>query len=149
MGGLGELNLLNPRQLLPSLSLDPGYTRQRYSPTANPSFGDLTANTFSTPLDLSYEVDLWGRVRRRFQSARAATLADDRYRSGIVAYLEVVDASRDTLSAERANAQLAGQHLIAAVQLIKALGGGWTEQPVLASAVSTNFKSPTAHLNQP
>jgi multidrug efflux system outer membrane protein len=39
----------------------------------------LTANTFSTPLDLSYEVDLWGRVRRSFESARAdaqASLAD-------------------------------------------------------------------------
>ncbi len=58
-------------QLLPSLSLDPSYTRQRYSPNANPSFGNLTANQFSTPLDLSYEVDLWGRVRRSFESARA------------------------------------------------------------------------------
>ena len=56
---------------------------------------------------------------------RAAELATDRYRSGIVSYLEVVDASRDALQAERANAQLAGQRLITAVQLIKALGGGW------------------------
>src|SRR4029077_7773824 len=30
-----------------------------------------TADTFSTPVDLSYEVDLWGRVRRSFESARA------------------------------------------------------------------------------
>jgi len=44
-----------------------------------------------------------------------------------VSYIDVVDASRDALSAERANAQLAGQRLIAAVQLIKALGGGWHE----------------------
>ncbi|MEI9959711.1 MAG: TolC family protein [Limisphaerales bacterium] len=66
-------------QLLPSLSLDPSFTRQRYSPNQNPSFGNVTANTFSTPLDLSYEVDLWGRVRRGFQSARAdaqASLAE-------------------------------------------------------------------------
>jgi len=63
---------------------------------------------------------------RAVKSARRATdLATDRYRSGIVAYIEVVDASRDALTAERANAQLAGQQLIAAVQLIKALGGGW------------------------
>ena len=58
-------------QLLPSLALDPNYTRQRYSPNANPSFGNVTANSFSTPLDLSYEVDLWGRVRRSFESAHA------------------------------------------------------------------------------
>ena len=65
---------------------------------------------------------------------RAADLATDRYRSGIVAYIEVVDANRDALSAERANAQLAGQRLIASVQLIKALGGGWEEQDIFASA---------------
>jgi len=57
--------------LLPSLSLDPSFTRQRYSPNENPSFGSITANTVSTPLDLSYEIDIWGRVRRGFESARA------------------------------------------------------------------------------
>ena len=57
-------------ELMPHLDLNPSYTRQRYSPNADPSFGNLTANTFSTPLDLSYEVDLWGRVRRGFESAR-------------------------------------------------------------------------------
>jgi multidrug efflux system outer membrane protein len=56
---------------------------------------------------------------------RAADLATNRYRSGIVNYIEVIDANRDALQAERGNAQLAGQRLIAAVQLIKALGGGW------------------------
>ena len=68
---------------------------------------------------------------------QAADLADERYRSGIVAYLSVVDANRDALAAERANAQLAGQRLIATVQLIKALGGGWSDQ-LLASAGPVN-----------
>ncbi|HTJ00022.1 MAG TPA: efflux transporter outer membrane subunit [Dongiaceae bacterium] len=65
--------------LLPSLSLDPNYTRQRYSPNQEPSFGNVTASKYDAPLDLSYEVDLWGRVRRGFESARAdaqASLAD-------------------------------------------------------------------------
>jgi hydrophobe/amphiphile efflux-1 (HAE1) family protein/NodT family efflux transporter outer membrane factor (OMF) lipoprotein len=65
--------------LLPYISADPSYNRQRYSPNEVPSFGATTANTFSTPLDLSYEVDIWGRVRRNFESARAdaqASLAD-------------------------------------------------------------------------
>jgi multidrug efflux system outer membrane protein len=56
---------------------------------------------------------------------RAADLATDRYRSGIVSYIEVVDAEREALQAERDNARLAGQRLIGAVQLVKALGGGW------------------------
>jgi multidrug efflux pump len=61
--------------LFPSVSLDPSYSRQRYSPNEQPSFGNITASTFSTPLDLSYEVDLWGRVRRGFESARAGAQA--------------------------------------------------------------------------
>jgi len=59
-------------------------------------------------------------------------LATERYKSGIVGYLDVVDASRDALQSERANAQLAGLRLIASVQLIKALGGGWEYQSLLA-----------------
>lgn len=66
-------------ELLPGLSLDPGWTRQRFSPNQVPSFGNMTANNFSVPLDFSYEIDLWGRVRRGFEGARAeaqASLAD-------------------------------------------------------------------------
>lgn len=65
--------------LLPNLTLAPSYARERYSPNQVPSFGPITANSFSVPLDLSYELDLWGRVRRGFESARAeaqASLAD-------------------------------------------------------------------------
>ena len=61
---------------------------------------------------------------------RAVDLATDRYRSGIVSYIEVVDASREALQAERGDAQLSGQRLIAAVQLVKALGGGWKNSEV-------------------
>ena len=67
-------------------------------------------------------------------SKRATTLATERYTSGVVSYLEVVDASRDELQSERAAAQLAGQRLIADVQLIKSLGGGWSQQALLAQA---------------
>ncbi|HTH50270.1 MAG TPA: efflux transporter outer membrane subunit, partial [Candidatus Limnocylindria bacterium] len=66
-------------------------------------------------------------------SRQAANLADDRYRAGASGYLEVVDADREALTAERAGAQLAGQRLVAAVQLIKALGGGWTERELFAA----------------
>jgi multidrug efflux pump len=65
--------------LMPTVDFNPSYERQKYSPLQNPSFGDITANTFNMPLDLSYEVDLWGRVRRSFESARAdaqVSLAD-------------------------------------------------------------------------
>src|SRR5213083_2707881 len=58
-------------ELLPTLNADSSYTRQRFSPNQVPSFGDLTANNYRAALDLSYEIDLWGRVRRGFESARA------------------------------------------------------------------------------
>jgi multidrug efflux system outer membrane protein len=86
------------------------------------AFGDVE-NSLS---DIRHLADQAAAQERGVESARrAAELATDRYRSGIVAYLNVVDASRDALAAERDNAQLAGQRLNAAVQLIKALGGGW------------------------
>ncbi len=71
---------------------------------------------------------------------RAAELAGERYRAGIVSYLEVVDANRATLQTERILAQLAGQRLTAAVQLVKALGGGWSEQQ-LHARVTENSKA--------
>jgi outer membrane protein, multidrug efflux system len=60
--------------LFPGLSFDPNGNRTRYSPsrTVQPSSTVLgyTGNQFELPLDLSYEVDLWGRVRRSFRAAR-------------------------------------------------------------------------------
>jgi multidrug efflux system outer membrane protein len=74
-------------QFFPELSLDPSFNRERVSgnqpiPFAIPSFikqKPMYLDTYNVPLDLSYEVDLWGRVRRSFQSAQAqaqATVAD-------------------------------------------------------------------------
>ena len=68
--------------LLPTIDANPSWQRERYSPNQEPAFGrndpvdptiihPLTANTFRAPIDLSYEIDLWGRVRRSFESARA------------------------------------------------------------------------------
>ena len=65
------------------------------------------------------------------EKQRAAELAEERYRAGLVSYLEVVDANRAALQTGRATAQLAAQRLIAAVQLIKALGGGWEAAELL------------------
>ncbi len=62
-------------ELLPSLDADPVWRRERYSPNQEPGFGNITVNTFRAPLDLSYEIDLWGRVRRGFESARAEAAA--------------------------------------------------------------------------
>ncbi|MGO9013456.1 MAG: efflux transporter outer membrane subunit [Dissulfurispiraceae bacterium] len=78
---------LSRGRLFPELSLDPSFSRQRTSahqpiPIPLPSqFKEVSMqlNSFSVPLDLSYEVDLWGRVRRSLESAKAqaqASVAD-------------------------------------------------------------------------
>jgi multidrug efflux system outer membrane protein len=63
-------------ELWPQIDFDPSYRRERYSPNQEPSFGALTATTIRVPVDLSYEIDLWGRVRRGFESARAEAQAN-------------------------------------------------------------------------
>jgi outer membrane protein TolC len=52
-------------------------------------------------------------------------IANNRYKAGLVTYLEVVTAQSAELDLERAVVQLEGERRIAAVGLIKALGGGW------------------------
>ena len=63
----------------PELSLDPSANRQRTSghlPTPIPiPVPPSYISTYSVPFDLSYEVDLWGRVRRSFEAAGAEAQA--------------------------------------------------------------------------
>lgn len=59
-----------------------------------------------------------------------AQLSEARYRGGLINYLDVVDAQRTELEAQRSVAQTTGQRFIASVALVKALGGGWTTKPM-------------------
>lgn len=58
-------------------------------------------------------------------AGRAAGIALNRYEAGASGYLEVVDAQREALAADRLAAQIRGARFAATVALIKALGGGW------------------------
>lgn len=53
-------------------------------------------------------------------------LAELRYRGGVAAYLEVLDAQRSLFSAELEESQAIGNNLVSLVRLYKSLGGGWT-----------------------
>src|SRR5262249_52788231 len=65
-------------------------------------------------------------VNRALVSARdTVTLANERYQRGLTSYLDVVDAQRAALDAERQQEQLQGQRAISTILLAKALGGGW------------------------
>lgn len=58
-------------------------------------------------------------------SQRTLAIANNRYKAGLVTYLEVASAQNVALENERAVVQLEGQRLMAEVGLVRALGGGW------------------------
>jgi multidrug efflux system outer membrane protein len=60
-------------------------------------------------------------------SRQAADLSALRYKSGLVSYLEVMDADRTALQNERLATQLESLRLSGRVLLVKALGGGWAK----------------------
>lgn len=59
---------------------------------------------------------------------QALDLAQLRYQSGLSSYLDLLDAQRSLFSAQLALSQAQLQQLTSAVQLYKALGGGWPGQ---------------------
>jgi multidrug efflux system outer membrane protein len=70
-----------------------------------------------------------GDVQAQAQQAagRALVVAQARYDRGMSTYLDVTDAQRSSLMADRAAAQIRTQRLIAAVEVARALGGGWSQ----------------------
>jgi NodT family efflux transporter outer membrane factor (OMF) lipoprotein len=56
---------------------------------------------------------------------RSVTLSTTRYKGGATTYLEVLTAQSTALANERTAADLMTRRMVANVQLIKALGGGW------------------------
>jgi multidrug efflux system outer membrane protein len=64
-------------KFFPQLTFDPSLSHFHTQVNHVPS--DLTATAYTIPLDLTYEVDLWGKIRRANQSAQAqaeAVVAD-------------------------------------------------------------------------
>lgn len=59
-------------------------------------------------------------------AARAAELSQIQYREGSVSYLDVIDADRAVLQQKRAAVLLFGARARTAVDLVRAIGGGWT-----------------------
>ena len=80
-----------------------------------------------------------GAVQEQARQAadRALLVAQARYQRGVSTYLDVTDAQRSALQADRAGVQIATQRLLASVAVARSLGGGWTAQsssPVVAQA---------------
>ena len=58
-------------------------------------------------------------------SRESVTITNNQYRAGTVTYLSVVVVQAAALVNERADLAILARRLVASVNLIKALGGGW------------------------
>jgi multidrug efflux system outer membrane protein len=74
---------------------------------------------------------------------QAETIALNRYKSGLVSFLDVVYAQTSLLTNQRTATQIGGQRMVATVVLIKALGGGWLGVPA-QPGTNPNSGSPGA-----
>ncbi len=69
------------------------------------------------------------------QSAqRTVDISTSRYREGLAQYIEVITAESALLADQRVAAQILEQRLLTTIQLIQALGGGWEDSRIYASA---------------
>ena len=104
---------------------------------AKAAYDETLANYRSTVLGAFVQVEdslaaqrllaeQWSAENAALLTARQTlAIANNRYRAGLVTFLDVATAQTDSLNHERTVAQLSGQRLVASVNLIKALGSGW------------------------
>ena len=70
-------------QGMPQIGYDLSGNRARASEKKIPSFVDPLSTTFSALLSASWEIDLWGRIRRETEAARANLFATEEARQGV------------------------------------------------------------------
>ena len=106
--------------LYPTISSNPRFSHTRYSANRDSTVTGrqvpqgVTVNDWLIPINLTYEIDVWGRVRRSFESARAQAKAseDD---VGVVRLIVETDVTRFyyTLRSLDAQAQILEQTVVA------------------------------------
>ena len=98
-------------QFLPSVDYQGGWQRGRDDQTVNPSGKAQTR--WTVDVGFSWELDLWGRIRRLNESARAAYLATEEGRRGVllslvsdvaVAYIELRELDQELEIAKQTTA---------------------------------------------
>ena len=120
-----------------SLPLFDGGQRKAGVAQARAAYEESVANYRQTVLNAFREVEnglsdqriLDQQIQAQNQalssSRHANQLSHLRYREGAISYLDVIDSDRTILQQEQLAAQLKGGQIIASVNLIRALGGGW------------------------
>src|SRR5262249_24547454 len=114
-GGLFRANLRQARA---------GYDQSvaNYRQTVLSAFADVEDNLAAQQLLVTENQ----AENAALQAARKTLdIANNRYRAGLVTYLEVATAENAALDLERTYVLLRGDQLVTTVALIKSLGGGW------------------------
>jgi len=113
-----------------------GYNRAQLA-AARSAYDQTVANYRQTALTAFEDVEdqlaaqdllaaqLGGENAALASARQTLAIANNRYKAGLVTYLEVVTAQSAALDLERTVVQLEGVRRVAAVGLVKALGGGW------------------------
>jgi NodT family efflux transporter outer membrane factor (OMF) lipoprotein len=77
-------------------------------------------------------------------SQRSLELSNNRYKGGVVTYLEVLTAQSTALSNQRVAVDILRRRMAASVLLVKALGGGWSAGQLPTDLLSSTSKAGTA-----
>jgi multidrug efflux system outer membrane protein len=82
---------------------------------------------------------------RAFNSyKRALDLTNARYTTGLVSYFDVIQAQGLALDAEQLTVQIEGNRIASTVQLIKSLGGGWSDSLITKPDHGNHVAAPSA-----
>ena len=99
-------------------------TVANYRSTVLSAFGDVVDELAAQ----RWLAEEWSAETEAVDSAgKALEIANNRYRAGLVTYLDVVTEQTQVLDIEQTAVQLKGARLTAAVNLIKALGADWDD----------------------
>ena len=132
-----------------------GGRRRAVSEQARAAYDESVANYRQTILTAFQEVEDSLAVLRILndeaqaqQAAVAAAehsleLSTNRYKGGVVSYLEVTTAQSTALADERAAVDILRRRMTASVSLIKALGGGWSSASLPSVKVESRSQTAT------
>jgi outer membrane protein, multidrug efflux system len=75
---------------------------------------------------------------------KALDLTNARYTTGLVSYFDVIQAEGLWLNSEQLTVQIEGNRIASTIQLIKALGGGWSDSLITKPEVGNHVAQPLA-----
>ncbi len=137
-------------QAFPQVGYDLSGNRARASEEKIPSLVNPLSTTFSALLSASWEIDLWGRIRRETEAARANLLASEEGRRGVtltlissvlISYVTLLDLDEQLRVSE---ATVAGREKSVDV-FEKRLAAGWISEFEMAQ-VRGEYESALASL---